>query len=147
MVNTYVLRARSILIVYIVFSVSVVAFDHWSDSQKELREWLVPMTGWNGSSVYMWTLGFASFALVKTDRKHLRLIVLMLAVATLLQLRSTMNHAIQAWSGSPDFGNPYLMYHPIRPLITVVPATMWTITFWLVSRKFSKADEPIAIDD
>ncbi len=95
----------------------------------------------------MWTLMFAWIALLKTDRKNLMTLVLMLAGTTLLELIDTMHEAIEAWSGSPDFGNPYLMYHPIRPLITVVPASMWTITFWLVCRKFSAADEPFAIDD
>jgi hypothetical protein len=141
MVNANVLRARAILIVYLAFSVAVLAFGYWSHSRKDLRESLVPITGWIGLSPYMWTLFFSIFALIFTNRTTYMSVVRMLGLVTALDALVTAFDAIMAWLGSPDFGNPYLMYHPVRPLITVVLPSAWILALWRVGCKLPRAQD------
>ena len=141
MMKTQVLRARLIVAAYIVFSIAVILFDHWSYTQKELHEWLLPMTGWTGLFLYRWTLMFAFFALIFTDRTPVMILVQMLTTVTIIEFLTTIVHAIIAGFSSPNPENPYLMYDPVRPLLTVLPPSLWTAVFWNVGRNFVAADE------
>ena len=139
--ETQVFRARLIVAAYIVFSIAVILFDLWSHTQKELHEWLLPMTGWTGLFLYRWTLMFAFFALIFTDRTPVMILVQMLKTVTVIEFLTTTFHAIIAGFSSPSPENPYLMYDPVRPLITVLPPILWTTVFWNVGRNFVAADE------
>ena len=141
MMKTQVLRARLIVAAYIVFSIAVILFDHWSYTQKELHEWLLPMTGWTGLFLYRWTLMFAFFALIFTDRTPVMILVQMLTTVTIIEFLTTIVHAIIAGFSSPNPENPYLMYDPVRPLLTVLPPSLWTAVFWNVGRNFVAVGE------
>lgn len=138
MIDAKVFRARTVLLAYLVFSLLVLGFYLWSQSQKDIREFLVPMTGWTGLDSYMWTLFFAVFALVHTNRIAFAPVLGMLGIVTAINAFQTSIDAFRAWSGQPDFGNPYLTYHPLRPVIIVVIPGAWLFALWLVSRGLPK---------
>ncbi|MDB5342908.1 MAG: hypothetical protein JWP89_1285 [Schlesneria sp.] len=141
MTDATVLRARRVLAVYLVFSLIVTAFELWSFVQPDLKSIVVPFTGWTGLMPYAWTLYFAYFAMRHTNRYLFTPLLWMLGTATILLAVDTAVKGIEHWSGSPDYGNPYLTYHPARPLITVVVPLTWLLILWMVGRQLP--DEPL----
>jgi len=135
MLDRTVFRAKVVLVVYLIFAMSAIALALWSNMDHDLDEALVPMTGWTGLFQYTWTIFFAVLALAKTVRPAITSVVWMLGGLAVIGAFTTAHHAIDAWSGKPDYGNPYLMYHPIRPLFTVLIPGTWASILWFVARK------------
>ena len=135
MADAKVFCARVVLTAYLAFLLVVSGINFWSRSQKELHEFLVPLTGWVGIELHLFTMFFAFGALVDTNRCVFSHLLSMLGTAITLNAFDTASHALKAWSGHPDYGNPYLMYHPLRPLIILGIPSMWLAALWFVSRK------------
>ena len=129
-----VFRARVVLLLYLAFSAFVLGFDFWSRSRRDVRELVVPLTGWTGLSTYGWTFFFATFAIFHTHRSGMSPLLFMLGSSTILEAVMTFLKAVEAWRGVPDFGNPYLTYHPLQPLVTVVPLAAWFVLLWWARR-------------
>lgn len=93
----------------------------------DLNEKLVPLTGWEGLFRYSFTLFFALLAMSKPHRKSVGGITGLLAVFVALGCFDTYQHLWGYWAERDDFGNPYLMYHPARPVITVLLPGVWLV--------------------
>jgi hypothetical protein len=128
-------RARIVLTAYLAFAMVALILCAASLFWKALGELLVPLTGWTGLFVYLWTVFFALHALYQPNRTTFLLVVRVLGMITAIEACHTTYHAMMAWTGQPDFGNPYLIYHPARPLMTVVIPAAWATALWVFGRK------------
>ena len=88
---------------------------------------ITPYTGWSGLGYYMFTLFFAISAIHTPPRKQVYGVVALLGLAVLFGALDTFRHTLGPEAGRPDFGNPYLIYHPYRPIITILLPASWLL--------------------
>jgi hypothetical protein len=107
------------------FALLVCIVDKWLTyvGPKSIQEMIVPFTGWVPSMPYMFGLIFTSYMVFGRDRGfHVRqgiigslVLYLVLGVIDYFSPRQ------------PDFGNPYLIYSPWRPVWTVAIPLAWIL--------------------
>lgn len=117
-----------ILPAYFLFTVLATALGSSIFFAPELHRMMVPVVGWNGLGVYMFMWFFVITAMITpmgTDgivRFHF-LVAAFGVVDLCLHLPMT-----------DDFDNPYLMYSPWRPWVTIVLPLFWAVVLgWLPS--------------
>jgi hypothetical protein len=120
-------RARMILTAFLVFSIGTTVFSLGSMLVPRLRERIVPYTGWSFLGSYMWTLFFAAFALKKPERQRMMGLLALLGAIIVFDGIGIVSAALDHARGKPNFGNPYLTYHPLRPVIILAPQIVWFI--------------------
>jgi len=87
----------------------------------------------------MFTLYFAISAILTPQRKLVYAVALLLGLAVLFGAFDTFRHTLRPEAGTPDHGNPYLTYHPYRPVFTIVlPASWLLLLISPVMRKWIK---------
>ena len=112
-----------ILRAYLVFTLLAAALAYCVYYAPQLNRRIVPFTGWTGLFSYIFTLFFAILARFAPDRKKwIRAILLMHVLLTAQGVVDGFRHE---WGSQEDFGNPYLMYHPLRPLVTIGLPIVW----------------------
>jgi hypothetical protein len=104
---------------------------------------IVPYTGWSGLTFYMFTLFFAIAAILTPQRKQIYGVVALLGLAVLFGALDTFRHTWGPEAGTPDFGNPYLTYHPYRPVFTVVLPAAWLLLLSSPSMRKWIKDVPV----
>jgi hypothetical protein len=120
-------QAPLILRAYVVFALvaSVLFFSVFY--APPLNAAIIPYTGWSGLAFYMFTLFFAISAIITPQRKLIYRVVALLGLAVLFGAFDTFWHTLGPEAGGPDFGNPYLIYHPYRPIFTIVLPAFWLL--------------------
>jgi len=119
--------APMILRIYFAFAVIAGALSLSSFYARPFYEKLLPYTGWMGLLFYLMTLGTARQAVADPRRQPL------LNLATTLALMvffGWFDFYIQTHGPSlrgPDDPNPYLAYHPYRPLVTILIPAVWLL--------------------
>lgn len=88
---------------------------------------IIPYTGWSGLTFYLFTLFFAISAILTPQRKQIYGVAALLGLAVLFGAVDSIRHTSGPEAGTPDFGNPYLTYHPYRPIFTVVIPAVWLL--------------------
>ena len=73
----------------------------------------------------MFTLYFAIAAMVTPQRKPVYAVAALLGLAVFFGGLEVYQHYWGSQAGRSDFGNPYLIYHPARPAITVGLPAFW----------------------
>lgn len=121
------LRLPRILSAYLAFAVLATAWGHFGITQvPRLYEKTVPYTGWSGFSVYPFTIIFVALTILtpmrSTGRKS---VVGLLALGAIFGVWDTYENTWGSWAGRDDYSNPYLIYSPWRPLITVAVPLFW----------------------
>ena len=100
---------------------------------------IVPYTGWSGLTFYMFTLFFGISAILTPQRKQIYGVVALLGLAVLFGALDAFRHTLGPEAGTPDFGNLYLIYHPYRPVITILLPASWLLLLITPSmRKWTK---------
>jgi hypothetical protein len=61
------------------------------------------------------------------QRKQIYGVVALLGLAVLFGAIDAFSHTLGPQAGAPDFGNPYLIYHHYRPVITIVLPATWLL--------------------
>ena len=117
-------RAPLILQAYVAFAL-VASAVFFSTFFPAVSAAVIPYMGWSGLSFYLFTLYFALAAILTPQRKAVYGVVAILSVAVLFGAFETFQHIWGAGAGRPDFGNPYLTYHPSRPVFTIVFPVAW----------------------
>ena len=92
-----------------------------------LYEAIVPYTGWSGLTNYLFTLFFAASAIMTRDRKPIYGVAMLLGLFAIFGVIGIYWHTWGPDAGRPDFGNPYLVYHPWRPVFTVALPVAWLL--------------------
>jgi hypothetical protein len=114
-----------ILRAYVVFALLASVWSLSSFFAGELHATVVPFTGWSGLSYYMSTLYFAIVAVITPNRKPVYLVAALLGVVIVFGGLEAYQHLWGSKVGRIDNGNPYLIYHPARPAITVALPAFW----------------------
>jgi hypothetical protein len=114
-----------ILRAYVVFALLASVLFLSGFFARELQETIVPFTGWVGLSYYMYTLYFAKVAMFTPNRKPVYGVALLLGFAIVFGGLEAYQHLWGSKAGRIDNGNPYLIYHPARPAITVALPAFW----------------------
>ena len=112
-----------ILRAYVVFVLLASVLSLSGFFARELHEIIVPFTGWSGLSYYMYTLYFAVVAMFTPRRKLIYAVAALLGLAIAFGGLDAYQHLWGSKAGRIDSGNPYLIYHPARPAITVALPT------------------------
>jgi hypothetical protein len=87
----------------------------------------------------MFTLFFAISPIITPQRKLIYGVVALLGLAVLFGAFDTFRHTLGPEAGGPDFGNPYLIYHPYRPIFTIVLPAFWLLLLLFpIMRKWIK---------
>ncbi len=122
---------------FAIFSVIVSVLDLASNflGPKDVREAIVPVTGWVGSMGYMFSIFFI-FLLILTPVPNWRSIRRAIITMLLISMVSGIIDLVRA--PGTDFGNPYLTVSPWRPLWTLVLPAVWIAVLYSPRvRKFS----------
>lgn len=114
-----------ILRAYVVFVLLASVLSLSGFFARELHEIIVPFTGWSGLSYYMYTLYFAIVAMLTPSRKPVYLVAALLSLVIVFGGLEAYQHLWGSKAGRIDHGNPYLIYHPARPAITVALPAFW----------------------
>jgi hypothetical protein len=94
---------------------------------------------WSSPSLYLFTLFFALGAILTPQRKLIYAVAALLGLIVLLGTFDTIQHIWGTEAERPDFGNPYLFYHPYRPIFTVALPASWLLLFMSpIMRKWIK---------
>jgi hypothetical protein len=132
-------QAPLILRAYVVFALVASALFFSGFYAPPLNAAIIPYTGWAGLGLYMFTLFFAISAIITPQRKMIYGVVLLLGLAVLFGAFDTFWHTLGPEAGRPDFNNPYLIYHPYRPIITIVLPAFWLLLLICpITRKWIK---------
>ena len=120
-------QAPLILRAYLVFAVfaSVLSFSVFY--APPLYEASGPYTGWSGLTNYLFTLFFATSAIQTRDRKPIYGVAMLLGLFAIFGVIGIYWHTWGPDAGRSDFGNPYLVYHPWRPVFTVALPVAWLL--------------------
>lgn len=86
---------------------------------------IVPYTAWSGLAFYLFTLYPAMAAILTPRRILIHNVAALLGVAVVIGAFDTFQHTWGTEAGAPDFGNPYLTYHPYRPVFTIALPAFW----------------------
>lgn len=113
------------LLAYVLFVIAVTLIDFvfLPFAPEAFRARLIPYTGWLVSGSYAFTMAFAAALMFQAQRRGV--VRLSITLMLLLQIAS----GIYMWRefGRPDFGNPYLMVSPWRPVWTIVVPGVWIL--------------------
>lgn len=117
--------APLVLKALLLFSLITVAADLYLNviGPLELKESIIPYTGWSVSSSY----SFIAIALVflmigyQTDPFYGRKIIVFLLFINIIFGIANIGSAF----GVEDFGNPYLIVSPWRPVWTIIIPSIW----------------------
>lgn len=139
MADRAVFQARVVLLAYLAFVISAISFVSWSHNDQGLHEAIVPLIGWGGLTQYAPTIFFAGLASFHTRREAVWTLIQMLGWVTFVGTVLTVDHAFRAWSGEPDFDNPFLKYHPLRPVFTTLIPGAWLLVLWWTGRTLPAA--------
>ena len=121
-------HAPLILQAYLVFVLVASALSFSGFYAPRLNAAIIPYTGWSALSWYLFTLFFAVAAILTPQRKQMiHAVAALLGLAVLFGALDTFNHTIGPEARTPDFGNPYLIYHPYRPVFTVALPLSWLL--------------------
>ena len=126
-------RLPWILNTYIAFAVLALAWGHFGISLfPRLYEKTVPFTGWSGLGFYSFSLVLMVMAILTPRRSSGRnAVVGLLVFGAVFGLWDTYEHTWGSGAGRDDQGNPFLIYSPWQPLITVGVPLIWA--FMLIS--------------
>ena len=132
-------QAPRILRAYVVFLLVTVAL-FLGEFYPPISAAIIPYTGWSGLTFYHFTLYFALASILAPPRKLIYGVAPMLGLAVLFGAFDTYQHTWGTEAGSPDFDNPYLTYHPCRPIFTIALPAFWQLLLmspamrkWVVS--------------
>jgi hypothetical protein len=120
-------QAPLILRSYVVFALAASALHLSGLFAPWLSSVTIPYTGWLGLTSYMFTLFFAISAILTPQRNQIYGVVALLGLGVLIGAFDTFWYTLGPGAGAPDFGNPYLTYHPYRPVITVLLPASWLL--------------------
>ena len=134
-----------ILPAFLLFSVIATVIASSVFYAPHFDELIVPFTGWSGLSIYMFTLMGVIMAMFTPYRKAIYDIAGMLALIAVFGLFDTYDHTWGSRACREDYGNPYLMYHPLRPLINIVLPLFWmTLLISPAMKRWVKSgDQPV----
>jgi hypothetical protein len=111
---------------YLVFAVLATVWQTYGiDYAPQFYKKTVPFTGWSGFSVYPFTLIIVIFAIMPHHSRWIVYIAILLGTNVAFGLWDTCEHTWGSLAGRDDYGNPYLMYNPLQPLITVALPLFW----------------------
>jgi hypothetical protein len=119
--------APMILRIYFVFAAIAGAMGLSLFYARPLYEKLLPYTGWMGLYFYVMTLTAASTAIKEPQRKPLLHLTYLLGIMTFFGWFDYYVSTHGLHLGGPDDPNPYLAYHPYRPLVTVLVPGVWLL--------------------
>jgi hypothetical protein len=126
-------RGRLVMGSFFLFALAVAVFDHWQRGLEALHEAIVPLTGWNGLSDYVPLAFFAARATFFPSRRSFGWVMFFLALSAVFGGMNCYRGMTTVLAG-PELGNPYLIYDPRRPLVTVLPPVVWMAVLWLTRR-------------
>jgi len=120
------------LLLFGLFSVLVCAADMWLSflGPQSLKARTVPFTGWVASMPYMFGLGWVIHLMLTRDRRPA------MRWALVAPLIVSIGFAVAQFTSprGPDFGNPYLVISPWRPVWTVAVPALWVALLLLAPR-------------
>ena len=120
-------EAPLLLRAYIAFALAATILSFSGFFAPHLNAAMMPFTGWSALSLYMFTLFFAISAIFTPKRIQVYAVAALLGLAVIFGAFDTFSHTIGPVAGRPDFGNPYLMYSPWRPLFTIMLPAAWAL--------------------
>lgn len=120
------------LVAYLAFVIVVTIVDLVTtfSGPKSIKYALVPITGWNMSTVYMFSIPFAASLCIQPSIKMRNALLWFLSLQIVFGLTDFfIPH-------DDGFGNPYLMVSPWRPVWTVLIPIIWFMI--LLSRRLKQ---------
>ncbi len=114
------------LVAYLVFVIVVTIADFITTflGPQKIREILVPITGWNMSTCYMYSIFFVIYLCIQPNITTRNTLLHFLSLQIVLGLVDLfMPHG-------DGFGNPYLMVSPWRPIWTILIPVIWFIALF-----------------
>ena len=120
-------QAPLILRAYVVFALVASGLSLSGFYAPPLNAAIVPYTGWSSLGLYAFTLFFAIAAILTPQRKQVYAVAALLGLFVLLGAFDTFRYTLGPAAGRPDSGNPYLTYHPYRPIFTIVLPAFWLL--------------------
>jgi hypothetical protein len=125
--------APVVLPTLLAFAIVVTILDLGSHflARETVYEPLIKYVGWNPSTIYLFSGGIAYNLCISRRLRTRNILVGLIAIWALgnaIHFITTHNHK--------DFGNPYLMVSPYRPIWTVVIPLLWGA--WLMSPRVTK---------
>jgi hypothetical protein len=118
-------RAPLILRAFLIVSVVETFFSLIAIFVRPVTQVVMPLLG--GLSVYFFTIQFAVMAIFGQQRKIVYGIPFVLAVQLAFQATQLIAHVANPQTVRLDPSNPYLYYHPYRPLFTFVFPLAWCL--------------------
>jgi hypothetical protein len=94
---------------------------------RPFGESLLKYTGWMGLYFYLMTLIPAWALILNRGKKDLQWLVSNLALMIVFGLIDSYHNAYGPYHAGPDDTNPYLAYHPYRPLVTIALPAAWML--------------------
>jgi hypothetical protein len=132
------------IILFYIFSTLVVVFSWYLrlDSNKALRETLIPYTGWGFGNAYQFGIFFIPLCLFSFGGNVTKTINLLRFYIMITMLIECYN-GYQDWlSISPEDytnHNPYLRYDSLTPVYTIFTPLFWTLLMaWTLSWNYFK---------
>lgn len=120
-------HAPLILRAYVVFALVASALAFSGFYAPPLNAAIIPYTGWSSLGLYLFTLFFAIAAILTPQRKQVYAVAALLGLFVLLGAIDTYRYTLGPEAGTTDFGNPYLIYHPLRPVFTIALPAFWLV--------------------